>query len=113
MKKITNIILGLTVLLIFNLCTVAPKNITTLRCEYIKEPLGIDIQKPRFMWNIESEAGCKQNAFRVIVASSKDLLIKGEADIWDSEKTASDMQMAYYEGAKLQSHTRYWWRVEA
>ena len=113
MKTITNIILELVVLFIFNLCTVAPKDITSLRCEYIKEPLGIDIQKPLLMWNIESESGCRQNAYRIIVASSKDLLIKGEADIWDSGKTATDAQTAYYEGAKLQSHTKYWWKVEA
>ena len=113
MRTITNIILGLPVLFVFNLCTVAPKNITSLRCEYIEVPLGIDVQKPRFMWNIESKSDCKQNAYRIIIASSKDMLVKGEADIWDSGKTATDSQMAYYDGGKLQSHTRYWWMVEA
>ena len=113
MKTITNIILGILVLLSFSQCTSEPKSVTTLRCEYIETPLGIDVENPRFMWNIESKSDCKQNAYRIIVASSEELLMKGEADIWDSGKKKTSEQTGYYEGGKLQSHTRYWWKVEA
>ncbi len=112
-KSALTICIGLLAPFIFTLCTVAPKEITSLRCEYIKEPLGIDIQKPRLMWNIESKSACEQNAYRILVASSVEALMLGKADIWDSGKKISDKQIAYYEGQILQPHTRYWWVVEA
>lgn len=111
-KAALNIGAGLFILFIFNMCTVVPKEVTSLRCEYMENPLGLDVQKPRFMWNIVSSAACKQNAYRIQVASSPELLAKGEADTWDSGKKSSDEQIVYYEGSKLQPHTRYYWLVE-
>lgn len=111
-KTALHIGLGFFILFIFNLCTVAPKEINALRCEYMQTPLGLDVQQPRFMWNIVSSDACTQNAYRIRVASSAELLAQGEADIWDSGRKASDAQIVYYEGGKLQPHTRYWWIVE-
>ena len=34
-----------------------------LRTEYLKNPIGIDIRKPRFFW--QCEGGKKQSAYRI------------------------------------------------
>ena len=47
--------------------------VTNLRCEYLNDPLGIDITKPHLSWVIEEAAGCRgiqQAAYQVLVAST-------------------------------------------
>ena len=66
-----------------------------LRTEYLKEPMGIDIIKPRFFWNCEG--GQKQTAYQIICKRS------GKT-IWDSGKVASDtMTGIEYDGEALLS----------
>ena len=49
---------------------VAPK------CEYAADPLGIDVAQPRLSWCVESdERGQRQTAYRILVASSAELLV--------------------------------------
>ena len=44
-----------------------------LRTEYLENPLGLDIRKPRLMWNCED--GIKQTAFEVMLLDeNKNLL---------------------------------------
>ncbi len=62
-----------------------------LRCEYLKNPLGIDVLQPRFAWVLaHTERGQKQTAYQVLVASSLELLNQDKGDLWDSGKTASE-----------------------
>jgi alpha-L-rhamnosidase len=46
-----------------------------LRCEYLVNPLGIDVPAPRLYWIIESgkekKPGSFQAAYRIVVSSSK------------------------------------------
>lgn len=68
-----------------------PKGVTpvALRCEYLKNPRGIDQMVPRLMWRIDSgERGQRQTAYRVLVASSLEKINHGEGDLWDSEKVS-------------------------
>lgn len=38
-------------------------NLTRLRCEYAKNPLGIDIPRPRFSWQLRAQRqGARQSA---------------------------------------------------
>ena len=61
-----------------------------LRCEYLENPLGIDIQKPRFSWIIESDQPeQRQTAYQILIASEKQLLEQNNADLWDSGKVIS------------------------
>ena len=86
---------------------------TALRTEYMTAPLGLDVARPRLMWRIENTGGaCTQEAYEVSVASSRRLLESGAADVWRSGRRTSDARTAVYEGPALDSHTRYWWRVE-
>ena len=40
-----------------------------LKTEYLKNPLGIDIKNPRFMWNCEG--GKAQSAYRLIASDTR------------------------------------------
>lgn len=94
-------------------CGVLSARSLSLQCEYMDMPLCIDMTNPRLMWQINTTAfDVKQQAFRVLVASSSRLLKEGKADYWDSGICFSDAQLVVYQGNPLQSHSRYWWKVE-
>ncbi len=85
----------------------------SLRCEYLKNPRGIDVTRPRFAWVLESsKRGEMQSAYQVLVATSKSLLSENHGDQWDSGKVASDnsTQVAYA-GKPLESGLTYYWKV--
>src|SRR5690554_3800217 len=77
-----------------------------LLIEYIENPTGVDVLKPRFSWVLEATSktafGQRQTAYRVLVASTTRLLAKEEGDVWDSGWVNSDqMQHIAYGGRKL------------
>ena len=89
-------------------------DVANLRCENQENPSGIDVTQPRLSWVIKEEGqqpearGQKQMAYQVLVASSEELLDKG--DLWDSGKVMSDQSIAVrYDGKPLVSENRYWW----
>lgn len=90
---------------------VEPKD---LFCEYSSNPLGVDIEKPRFGWKLEHDGrGRSQKAYRIIVASEKSKLDLKNADMWDSGKTVSDKSVnVEYDGEPLKSGEKYYWRVK-
>jgi len=58
---------------------------TELRCEYLKNPLGIDTPQPRFSWiPASSQRGQMQSAYQVLVATDAGKLNKNIGDKWDS-----------------------------
>jgi len=86
-----------------------------LRCEYLVNPLGIDVAEPRLSWTLESgRRGQMQTAYRILVASDPKLLDKETGDLWDSGKVVSDQsnQIAYA-GRPLESQMRCYWKVHA
>jgi len=87
--------------------------ITNLRCEYLKNPLGIDIAKPRLSWVLESsERGLKQTAYRIIVSSSEENINKDIGNLWDSGKVKSDRtNQIVYDGKELHSRMKCFWKV--
>ena len=84
--------------------------ITKLRCEYKKNPIGIDVVKPRFSWIVLSEKrGTLQFAYQIQVISDENNFNKL---MWDSGKTISDnSNQVEYEGLPLQSRVRYYYRI--
>jgi alpha-L-rhamnosidase len=87
--------------------------IVDLRVEYRNNPIGIDIEKPRFSWEmVSSIRGQKQTAYQVLVASSPERLTPNSADVWNSGKVTSDDSVAVeYEGSAFKPSTRYYWTV--
>ncbi|SFB39191.1 alpha-L-rhamnosidase [Cohnella sp. OV330] len=85
-----------------------------LRVEGIKEPLGIDVDKPRFSWRLHSQArGAIHAAFRLRVASAQAALESSAADVWDSGIVRGRHLQLDYGGPSLSGARRYWWSVEA
>ncbi|MEI7901267.1 MAG: family 78 glycoside hydrolase catalytic domain [bacterium] len=101
-------------------------DVTTLRCEYLVNPLGIDVMKPRLSWVIEDGGqkaegggqrtegrGQRQTAYQVLVASSEALLKKDQGDVWDSGKVVSDQSIhVEYAGKPLESRMQCFWKVK-
>ena len=86
---------------------------TNLRCEYLTNPLGIDVAQPRFAWVLgHSERGEIQSAYQVLVATTEESLSRNRGDAWDSGQVASDnsIQVAYG-GKAVESGHRYYWKV--
>ena len=112
MKKIGIIILGLSLLLIST--AFAGVSLQNLRVEYRENPLGIDARTPRLSWQLQSSArGEMQTAYRVLVASSADLLARGEGDLWDSGKVDSDQSIQVsYAGKPLAARQGCFWKVQ-
>ena len=87
---------------------------TNLHCEYLHNPLGIDIAKPRLGWEIEAQGtrGIKQAAYQVLVASSEEILKQNTGDLWDSGQVASGRSIQIvYGGKPLVSRQSYFWKV--
>ncbi|WP_404980262.1 family 78 glycoside hydrolase catalytic domain [Chitinophaga pollutisoli] len=85
-----------------------------LTCEYQAQPLGIDIQKPRLSWTLTGTGrNLRQTAYEIIVSSSAGNARALKGDVWQSGKiTSSENIHITFNGAALQSFTRYWWRVK-
>jgi alpha-L-rhamnosidase len=84
-----------------------------LRCEYAKNPLGIDTPQPRFIWILESNQRAQmQSAYHVLVASSAEKLRSDIGDKWDSGKVASEESVnVAYQGKALASGEKCYWKV--
>lgn len=56
-----------------------------LRCEYLRNPLAVEDERPRLSWRLTAtERGERQTAYQVLAATRPDLLHPGVADLWDS-----------------------------
>jgi len=128
-------------LLLVSLASLNAAEVTDLRCEYLKDPLGVDVTQPRLSWKIEgrvqrsevggqksedppspsglrrADRGLKQTAYQVLVASSEEHLKDGwfkscKPDLWDSGKIESDQSvLVEYQGKPLESGMRCFWKV--
>jgi len=84
-----------------------------LLCEYVANPVGLDVSRPRFSWMLmHTRRGASQSAYRILVGSSLDLLERDVGDIWDSGKVYSKQSVnVEYRGRELESRRRYYWKV--
>jgi len=87
-----------------------------LRCEHLVEPRGVQSMHPTLSWVLDSRLraarGLRQTAYRVLVASSPDLLSQERGDFWDSGKRASPgFAQIPYGGKPLRAHSAYFWKV--
>ncbi len=87
-----------------------------LSCEFRINPPGIGELAPRLGWRltaVDSAAhDLKQSAYRIIVATTEAAAARGEGNVWDSGRIASDdTQNVVYEGKPLLSGGDYFWQV--
>ncbi|MFC0560609.1 alpha-L-rhamnosidase [Halalkalibacter alkalisediminis] len=88
--------------------------IENLNVEYMKNPVGIDSEKPRFSWNMKSTTrGAKQHAYEIFVAESEKKLEAGDY-FWTSGKVSSpqSVHIKYSGSNPLEPGTRYHWNVK-
>ncbi len=116
-------------------CSILP---TDLQCEYLTNPQGVDVVKPRFSWKCQAKDstayGQKQTAYQIQVW--KVLLDKPRQEsatthetadatalndwnghavqkVWDTDWVkSSQMSQIAYEGKPLESNTLYLWVVQ-
>jgi len=93
--------------------TLHAAEVENLRCEYLENPLGIDVAKPRLSWVLEDDKrGQKQTAYQILVASSPEILAKDQGDLWDSGKVVGDQSIQVeYAGKPLESQKACHWKV--
>lgn len=84
-----------------------------LRCEYLSNPLGIDVAQPLLSWKLQDKRRrVLQSAYQILVASSPERLSDNQGDLWDSGKVTSDQSIHVpYDGQSLRSHQRCFWKV--
>lgn len=103
--------------LIFLISCDSPKSefrAVDLRCEYLENPLGLDVPAPRLFWKMEAtNQGARQTAWQIQVSSSEEKLSSGMPDFWDSGVVKSDQSIQIeYKGKPLQSGQKVFWRVK-
>ena len=101
-----------------------------LGCEYLVDPLGIDVRTPRLSRQIEvaprsagsagpdgsvasgPPRGRLQSAYRILAAATLAELNAGVVSAWDSGRVAaSGSTNAAFAGRALASRERCWWAV--
>ncbi len=76
--------------------------VADLRVEYATNPVGIDLEQPRFSWKIESnEQNVKQTGYQIVITNKDEL-------VWDTGKIESDSSVLIeYEGVNLKPCSIY------
>ncbi|MEI6521771.1 MAG: alpha-L-rhamnosidase, partial [bacterium] len=89
-------------------------SVKSLKSEYLVNPIGIDVTKPRFNWiMVDDSCGASQTAYQIQAASTIELLNINKVDLWDSGKVASDQSIhVLYNGKELTSRTVVYWRAK-
>jgi alpha-L-rhamnosidase len=89
-------------------------SITTPRCEYLDNPLGLDIPHPRLSWRLATERrGARQTSYRLIAAATPADLAAEQNLLWDSGTVASDQSThVTYDGPPAGAGERIWWQVQ-
>ena len=87
--------------------------VSSLRCENLDNPLGIDVLQPRLSWKIQSSVRDEvQTAYQVLAASSQAILSDNKGDLWDSGKVLSDRSIQVsYGGKTLVAREQCFWKV--
>lgn len=85
----------------------------SLKCEQETDPVGIETPSPRFSWQLVSpERGCRQTAYRIVVAGTEKDAAAGRATMWDSGKVPGEQSLLIpYNGQPLEAAETYYWSV--
>jgi alpha-L-rhamnosidase len=86
-----------------------------LQTDNLVTPMGLDDSTPQFAWQLsDTRRGARQTAYQLQVATSRELLVSGKPDAWDSGRIASDRSVGVrYQGSALVPTKRYYWRILA
>ena len=87
-----------------------------LRCEYLKDPLGIDAPQPRLSWILRADKaaarGQAQSAYQILVAGNLNELAAGQGNLWNSGQVNSEQSIQVrYAGKAMTSGQQCFWKV--
>jgi len=87
-----------------------------LRCEHLIDPFGVERKQPRLSWQmqpVEGVEGQAATAYRILVASTPQLLAADRGDLWDSGHVMGQQPIVVaYDGVALQSLQTCFWKVK-
>ena len=88
--------------------------VNRLRCEFMENPVGIDVENPFLSWEINGNTrGIKQTSYHILVASSLEKLNADEGDLWDSKHVHSEKSVNIpYGGKPLESRVSCFWKIK-
>ncbi|MDR1624693.1 MAG: hypothetical protein LBS04_06950 [Tannerellaceae bacterium] len=110
MKK--NILFILSGLMGVHILSASSILLEDLRCENLKNPIGIDNPVPHFRWKVLCDVPMQQQFYEIQVATDSIQLHQGKVDLWNSGKTNSNASvMSPYQGKGLSSRMLCYWRV--
>src|SRR5688572_31734827 len=100
----------LFICLFFAIAASAQVTVKNVLCEYLQNPIGIDIAQPRFSWQLQSDRrNVQQTAYELVINNTAAV---GRNAIWNSGKVNSSQSVhVRYAGPALQSGKRYFWQV--
>ncbi len=111
MKKLLPFLIAICFISNLGISQIQPVKLT---CEYIENPLGLDVPKPRFSWNFTSKSkNQSQSAYELVVGENGQDVQNGKGAAWQSSKVNSSESLHItYNGAALKPFTKYFWRVK-
>lgn len=79
-----------------------------IRIEYRENPIGLDVEKPRISWILNSDKeNCMQGAYEIRVIE-KDFFQESKKEVWNSGKVNSEQSvLVVYDGEELKAETSY------
>ena len=103
-------VLPLLILTLTGAAAFAQQAPSGLKIEYLENPVGIDILRPRFSWLTgHADRGQKQTAYQIVVSLKPEVKV---GDQWDSGRVESVSSInAVYNGKPLESGQIYYWQV--
>ena len=87
-----------------------------LRCEYLRDPIGVDAKPLRLSWKVKSSnllaRGQKQGGYEIIVADSLEALKEGRTTYWSSGPIKSEQtSFIDYKGKPVPAGATVFWKV--
>ena len=116
-----SLVLGVLVVQLVEDVSSSAFDVVDLRTEYLRNPLGLDVEAPRFSWQIVPSANSSipDSALRGVHQDNYHIIVQTEAgtSVWDSGIVPTPHAVAppsvSYGGPKLEPGGVYCWTVEA
>ena len=85
---------------------------SNLKCEYLVNPIGIDVPSPRLHWQMnDARQGALQTAYQLLVGTDSLEVTSGKGNVWEPGKVTGPEMLVIYAGKPLQPFAKYYWTV--
>lgn len=116
MKKIKQVVICIFTLIGFAISAIGSPSlqIQNAMCGHKENPTGLLMKQVLFEWTLASnERNVTQKAYQIAVASSRENLLAGKYDVWNSGVVNSTESLLIpFGGKSLKAGERYFWKVQ-